>query len=112
MRSMDIGVMPLSDDEWSKGKCGAKLLQYMAAGLPAVTAPFGVNRVIADYGNAALLAESEEEWLACFESLISDENLRRELALKGRRQVEEKYSLKAWVPKLAELYKTLAMGSS
>ena len=108
LKSLDIGIMPLFDDEWSKGKCGAKLLQYMAAGVPAIATPVGVNKTIADFGEAALLPETEDEWVGALETLIESETLRRELAERARKKVEEEYSLTVWAPKLAELYKTLA----
>lgn len=94
LRGIDIGVMPLPAEEWAKGKCGLKALQYMALGIPTVMSPVGVNVEIAA-GGAALLAGSPQEWTAALDRLIGDPALRRELGAAGRRRVEERYSVAA-----------------
>lgn len=94
---LDIGVMPLTDDEWSRAKCGAKALQYMGLGIPTVMSPVGVNREIAD-GGAALLAASEDEWHAALVRLIEDPGLRDEVGRRGRARVVERYSVQANMP--------------
>ncbi len=73
---IDIGVMPLPDDDWSRGKCGLKALQYMALGIPTVLSPVGVNREIAE-GGAAVLASSDDEWREALRALIDDDALER-----------------------------------
>ena len=84
---IDIGVMPMPDDEWSRGKCGLKALQYMALGIPAVISPVGVNREIAG-GGAAILASTQNEWLAALRALIADAELRSRVGAAGRARVK------------------------
>jgi len=107
IRSLDIGIMPLADDEWAKGKCGLKVLQYMACGVPVVASPVGVNQDIIKDGENGFLASSYNEWLEKLILLVQNEELRRKLGQKGRKTVEDHFSLKRWGPKVASLYKSL-----
>ncbi len=107
IKSLDIGIMPLADDEWAKGKCGLKVLQYMACGVPVVASPVGVNCEIIKDGENGFLAAADEEWLEKLSLLARDEALRRRLGQKGRETVEKHYSLRIWGPRLASLYKSL-----
>jgi glycosyltransferase involved in cell wall biosynthesis len=93
LMDIDIGIMPLPDDEWAKGKCGFKALQYMALKIPAVIAPVGVNKNIVDNGINGFLASSPEEWYRALETLINDENLRKKMGALGRRTVVDRYSV-------------------
>jgi glycosyltransferase involved in cell wall biosynthesis len=104
----DIGIMPLSDDEWDKGKCGLKVLQYMACGIPVVASPVGVNKEIIRDGKNGFLASTHEEWLEKLILLAKNEELRRAIGQKGRETVEKRYSLKHWGPIVVKLYKSLA----
>ncbi len=97
----DVGVYPLTDDEWSKGKCGFKAIEFMACGVPVVAAAVGVNREIIEDGVNGLLASTEDEWVEKIGRLLSDPDLRRRLAAAGRRTIEERYSLDVNAPKLA-----------
>jgi len=108
LQSIDIGIMPLSENEWSWGKCGLKLLQYMAIGLPSVSSPIGVNNEIVNDGINGFLAKNDEEWFEKLSALIEDKNLRKEMGLNGRKTVEEKYSLTLWAPRLAEIYRNFS----
>lgn len=94
--SFDIGIMPLPDNQWTKGKCGFKGLQYMALQIPTIMSPVGVNKDIIQDGENGFLAENESEWLQRLEQLIESENLRQEIGVKGKHTVETKYSRKAW----------------
>ena len=94
----DIGLMPLTDDEWSKGKCGLKLLQYMAMSVPAVASPVGVNCDIIEDGEDGFLAQSEREWEEKLSRLIDDRGLREEMGRKARMKVEKRYSVRAIFP--------------
>ena len=107
IRSLDIGIMPLVDDEWAKGKCGLKLLQYMACGVPVVASPVGVNKEIIRDGENGFLAATDEEWLGKLAILAGDDELRRKLGKKGREMVQGRFSLNVWGPKVASLYKSL-----
>lgn len=91
LEPIDIGLMPLTDDRWSRGKCGLKALQYMALGIPTVMSPVAVNRTIAEDG-AALLASSPTEWREALTRLIQDPEMRVGLGDRGRRRVEQRYS--------------------
>lgn len=97
LRRIDIGVMPLPDDEWARGKCGLKALQYMALGIPTVMSPVGVNRRIARDG-AALLATTEDEWRQALGRLIVNPELRAAIGRAGRRRVQQEYSVDAVLP--------------
>jgi glycosyltransferase involved in cell wall biosynthesis len=94
LAQIDIGVMPLPDDEWARGKCGLKALQYMALGIPTVMSPVGVNRRIARDG-AAWLAATEGDWDNALRRLIHDAGRRHELGRAGRLRVEREYSVSA-----------------
>lgn len=93
LMDLDIGIMPLPDDEWAKGKCGFKALQYMALKIPAVIAPVGVNKKIVDHGVNGFLASSPEEWYNALEILIKDETLRKKMGTQSRRTVVDHYSV-------------------
>lgn len=90
---IDIGIMPLPDDEWSKGKCGFKALQYMALEIPAVISPVGVNASIVQHGVNGFLCAMDSEWLYCLGLLIQDENLRSTLGKEGRKTVIDQFSV-------------------
>jgi len=91
----DVGIMPLPDDDWSRFKCGFKLIQYMAAGLPTVASPVGVNPQIVDPGVTGELAVTKGEWVATLAGLLGDVERRRRLGAAGRRRVEGRYSVQA-----------------
>lgn len=104
---LDVGIMPLVDDPFQRGKCGLKLLQYMAAGLPAVASPVGVNQGLLTDGRG-LCATSEDEWRDALAALVADANLRRALGAAGRAFVERRYALRAWFPVLEEILSRVA----
>jgi glycosyltransferase involved in cell wall biosynthesis len=95
LNSFDIGIMPLPDDEWAKGKCGLKGLSYMACEIPTIMSPVGVNTEIIQHGVNGLLAGTDEEWFAALLQLIESEALRKEMGRKARQTVVEKYSVEA-----------------
>ena len=92
----DIGLMPLPDDDWSRGKCGLKALQYMALEVAPIVSPVGVNPQIVSEGENGLLAGSEEEWLEAMARLVEDQALRLKLGAAARNTVVERYSGQAW----------------
>jgi glycosyltransferase involved in cell wall biosynthesis len=111
LRPFDIGVMPLPDDDWSKGKCGLKALQFMALGVPTVCSPVGVNTDIIQDGANGMLATTEDKWVEKLRQLLHSPELRGKLGKAGRETVEEKYSAKAVAPKFYEaLAKTAIRG--
>jgi glycosyltransferase involved in cell wall biosynthesis len=97
----DIGVMPLPDSPWERGKCGYKLIQYMACGLPVVASPVGVNCRIVRPGANGFLAADDASWATALGELVADAALRARLGAAGRALVESDYSLQANAPRLA-----------
>ena len=105
--AFDIGIMPLPDDDWARGKCGLKGLQYMGLGIPAIMSPVGVNGTIISDGVNGFLAGSTEEWVEKLSRLIEDAELRQRVGIAARRSVEEHWSVKAWQDRYLELFKQL-----
>lgn len=104
--AMDVGIMPLVDGPWEKGKCGYKLIQYMASGVPVVASPVGVNVEIVDGYGCGRLAESEHEWAESLLELLFDDEKRNSLGRAGRVAVEKRYSLQTQAPVLADILKS------
>jgi glycosyltransferase involved in cell wall biosynthesis len=96
----DIGIMPLLDEPFQRGKCGCKLLQYMAAGLPAVASPVGINQDLVGGGERGFAASTPAEWRRALTALVGDASLRNRLGRAGRRFVAEHYSVERWFPEL------------
>lgn len=101
----DIGIMPLEDTYWEKGKCGFKLIQYMACGLPVVASPAPANEEIVIHEQSGFIAKTDEEWYEYLEKLILDINLRKELGKAGKKRIQEKYSYQRWNEKKINLIK-------
>jgi len=108
LQSLDAGVMPLPDDPWTRGKCGYKLIQYGAAGLPVVASPVGVNTEIVSDRETGFLAEGATAWLEALRRLRDDAGLRDRLGRAGRARVEERYSLRSAAPVLLRLLTSVA----
>ncbi len=107
-RTCDIGVYPLPDDEWSKGKCGFKAIEFMACGVPVVAARVGVNKEIIIDGVNGFLASSDDEWAEKLTRLLADPELRARLGAAGRRTIEERYSLRVRAPQMAGVLRRAA----
>lgn len=103
--TFDIGVMPLTEHEEARGKCGLKLLQYMAAGIPAVVSPVSANKDIVTDGENGYLALSAEEWVEKLGGLIQSVRLRQVMGRSGRETVEKKYSITANLPRVIKVLK-------
>jgi glycosyltransferase involved in cell wall biosynthesis len=108
----DVGVYPLADDEWSKGKCGFKAIQFMSCGVPVVAAAVGVNRDIIEDGVNGFLAATEDEWVEKIGRLLADPELRRRFSEAGRRTVEQRFSLRTNAPILADVLRLVAERSA
>lgn len=105
---MDVGIMPLVDGPWERGKCGYKLIQYMASGVPVVASPVGVNVEIVHGCGCGRLAESKDEWAASLLKFLSDTDVRNTFGLAGREAVVKSYSLQTQAPILADILKSAA----
>lgn len=99
----DIGIMPLANTPFQQGKCGCKLLQYMAAGLPVVASPVGINTSLVNGGRAGFLADTEDEWRHALSRLAAVPALRRRMGGDGRTFVEQDYSVRRWFPVLLDV---------
>lgn len=93
LNKIDIGIMPLPDDQWSKGKCGFKGIQYMALGKPTIMSPVGVNTEIIEENKNGFLASSDDEWVEKLSLLIESEELRNSIGKEGEKTIVEKYSV-------------------
>ena len=100
LRPMDIGVMPLPNDRWTRGKCGLKALQYMALGIPTLCSPVGVNTAIIRDGDNGMLAATPDEWVEKLEQLLCSVPLREQLGAAGRATVEAGYSAASQAPRV------------
>lgn len=104
IQRMDIGIMPLPDEPWARGKCGYKLLQYMACEVASVGSPVGVNRTIITDGDTGLLATTTDEWSEALGRLLKEPDLRQKLGRAGRASVIADYSLERWAPSLVSIF--------
>lgn len=100
---MDVGLMPLPDDEWTRGKCAYKALLYMAAGIPVVADPVGVSADVIEHDRAGLLPAQRDEWCDALLLLGRDVDLRRRLGAHGRRRIERDFSVRRWSGELARI---------
>lgn len=103
----DIGIMPLPDTPWEQGKCGYKLIQYMACGLPVVASPVGANLEIVRPGENGYLAASDEAWISALSALLHSAALRQSMGGCGRKVVESRYCLQKTGPALASLLRSV-----
>jgi len=106
-----IGIMPLPDDDWTRGKGGFKLLQYMAAGLPTIASPVGANREIVVEGETGFFAETPRQWQDAVERLLGDPDLRLRMGEAGRRRARESYDRDVIARRVTALYDALARGN-
>lgn len=108
LSSFDIGIMPLPDDDWAKGKCGFKGLQYMSLSIPTVMSPVGVNTEIITDGINGFLAKNEKEWIEKLSLLIENEQLRKEIGEKGYQTILQKYSVESQKNKYLSAFKSIS----
>jgi glycosyltransferase involved in cell wall biosynthesis len=108
LHGFDIGIMPMPDTEWTRGKCGFKTLFYMSVGLPSVSSPVGITTDIIQDGVNGYLATNTQEWIDRLSALIDDASLRRQIGLASRATVEEKFSLCTQAPRLLQVLESVA----
>lgn len=107
LRRCDIGIMPMPDNDWTRGKCAFKAIQYMALGIPTVASPVGAASEVIQHGENGLLAGREDDWFHCLDILVRDRGLRARLSLAGRKTIERGYSLQAWAPRVVDLFERI-----
>ena len=107
IQDFDIGLMPLPDEPYERGKCGYKLIQYMACGKPVVASPVGMNTEIVRHGENGFLATTTEQWIDALSRLIEDPNLRFRMGQEGRSMVEVEYSLQIQAPRLEGMLRSV-----
>ena len=107
LSAIDIGMMPLPDDKWSKGKCGLKALQFMALGIPTICSPVGVNTDIIQDDVNGFIAGTEDEWVEKLSRLLRSAELRQRLGQAGRATVEQKYSAITQTPRVYEIFNSV-----
>ena len=116
MQAFHVGIMPLPDTDFERGKCGFKLVQYMACGLPVIASPVGANREIVDHGVNGFLASTPLEWLNALHTLRANPDLRYKMGQAGRRKVEQQYCLqvtcRVWETCFSALYMVSKVNAS
>lgn len=108
LRSFDIGIMPLDDTLWARGKCGYKILQYMGVGVPAVASPVGINSEFIRHGETGFLAFSPEDWYKALKTLVADSQTRQAYGLKGRELVDQYYSQDHFSAQYLQVFREVA----
>jgi glycosyltransferase involved in cell wall biosynthesis len=104
---LDVGIMPLTEDRWTMGKCAMKAIQYLGVGVPAVVSPVGANIEVVEHGVTGFHARSEDDWVSELERCLDDAPLRRRMGAAGRAAVETRYSAEAQAPRLAAIVRSL-----
>jgi glycosyltransferase involved in cell wall biosynthesis len=107
LSKIDIGIMPLPDDKWSKGKCGLKALQYMALGAPTICSPIGVNTKIINDGINGFIADKPEEWIEKLTRLLRSPQLRRQIGARARETVVSEYSTFVQAPRVLKVFQSV-----
>ena len=109
LASSTIGIAPMTDNPWTRGKCGLKVLQYMASGLPVITSPYGVNRDLVEAGKTGFHAASGQQWLDAIQTLATDPAQAAAMGAAGQHKCEAEYTLQATFKKMLQ---TLESGKS
>jgi glycosyltransferase involved in cell wall biosynthesis len=108
VQQMDVGLMPLPDTDWARGKCSAKMLLYMAAAVPVVVSPVGTNAEVLAHGEVGLAARDPKDWIQALETLFRDRERSLRMGRTGRDVVEAEYSVRQIAPRLAAIFRELA----
>lgn len=110
LSALDVGIMPMPDDSWSRGKCSMKALQYMAMGIPAVCSDVGANRDLIRHGENGFLATTSEEWLEYLLMLIGNPAARARVGHQARKTVEDRYSMRRCAELFARAARQVVLG--
>ncbi len=108
VRKMDVGLMPLDDSDWARGKCAFKMLTYMAVGIPVVVSPVGVNQEILQQDRVGLGAVTASDWYDALHQLFTKSEMAAQMGKRGRQLVESKYSVRGTAGKLARIFQDVA----
>lgn len=108
LHQMDVGIMPLADDQWTRGKCSFKMLQYMASALPVVASPAGMNRQVAEKGDCGFLAVTTQEWLDALQTLYKSPEEAAQKGRQGRMIIEKHYSAEQVASQWADIFRRYA----
>jgi glycosyltransferase involved in cell wall biosynthesis len=108
LQEIDIGLMPLHDGPFERGKCGFKAISYMGIGIPALVSPVGVNKEIVIHGETGFHCKNDEEWTHYLKLLMKDSGLRYLMGKRARTRIEELYSVNFLLPYMVEIFKLLA----
>jgi glycosyltransferase involved in cell wall biosynthesis len=106
LHEMTVGLMPLPDEPWTRGKCSFKMLQYMASGLPVIVSPVGMNQQVLEKGQVGMAAQTADQWLDALESLYRGRDVGRKMGQTGRQVVEKHYAVSIIADKLADIFRT------
>ena len=106
IQTFDVGIMPLPDNLWERGKCGYKLIQYMECGKPVIASPVGVNSKIVEHGVNGFLASNIQEWVEALSTLQDNKYLREDMGKAGRNLIEREYSLQVTAPRLLSILRS------
>jgi glycosyltransferase involved in cell wall biosynthesis len=112
LQQIDIGLMPLEDKPFERGKCGLKAIQYMGCGTPALVSPVGVNEQIVKHGETGFHCRTIEDWVAYLRQLIHNPAMRTEMGRKARERVEQKYSISSLLPRMVSLFQDISTSRS
>ncbi len=104
---LDVGIMPLPDEPWARGKCAMKAIQYMGVGIPALVSPVGANVDVVAHGRNGFHVAGAAEWVEVLERVLTDTDLRGRLGREARRTVEERFSAEVQVPRVAAVLRGL-----
>ncbi len=110
LQKFDVGLMPMPDDKWTRGKLGCKMLQYMAVGLPVIVSPVGMNNDVLEKGQPGLAATSPNQWYDALKTLYDDWSLQQQMGTAGRQIVQDFYSADIIAQDLAQIFKTIVNG--
>jgi len=109
LQELDLGLMPLHDEPFERGKCGLKAIQYMGVGLPALVSPVGVNRQIVSNGETGFHCSIDTDWVSRIRSVISDDRVRMQLGAAARARVVTTYSVQCLLPRMLETFEKVAL---
>lgn len=107
LQQIDIGLMPLKDEPFERGKCGLKAIQYMGVGVPALVSPVGVNQQIVLHGETGYHCNNNDEWIACLRTLLHDEKLRKRMGERARDRIVSHYSVDSLLPTIVNISESI-----